>query len=134
MKPALQQITIHTFSLYATSLLYDGIVISGGLISMVIGGFLLTIGFKILKPILTIITLPFHMLSFGLFSALTITFTLYLISLVYSNIKIESFDFPGFVFLGFEIHSFYASIFLSYLIISVTIYLIGVTLTKLFKN
>lgn len=134
MRQVLQQTAINTFSLYAASLLYSGIVISEGLSSLVIGGFLLTIGFKILKPILTIITLPFHMLSFGLFSALNITFTLYLITLVYPRIEITSFDFPGFIFIGFEIHSFYASAFLSYLIISVTIYLIGVTLTKLFKD
>lgn len=123
MKGIIRNIALNSVSLYTTSLLFDGLILHGGIAALIMGGLLLAIGFKILKPILMVITLPFNLISLGLFSTCIIAFILFLITLVYPQIVIQPFHFDGFLFGGVEIHPFQVSLLLSYFVISVTIYL-----------
>lgn len=132
MKAILRNVLLYAFSLYLTTLLFHGLVLHGGTKTLIIGGILLAIGFKILKPILSIISLPFNLLSLGLFSILIIAFILFLITLVYPQIDVRPFTFSGISFWGIEIHKFYVSLLLSYVLISVTIYLITKAINWLF--
>lgn len=132
MKSVLRNILTYSFSLYLTQLIFSGLVLHGGFRTLFIGGILLAIGFKILKPIFSIITLPFNMLSLGLFSVVIIAFILFLITLVFPSLEVRAFNFNGFEFWGVEIHSFYVTTLLSYVFISVTIYLITKAINWLF--
>ena len=124
MRSILRNVLLYASSLYLTQLLLDGLVVHGGIEAFVFGGLLLAIGFKVLKPVLSIISLPFNLLSLGLFSIFIVAFIVFLITLVYPAIEVRAFLFPGISFWGIEIHSFQASLLLSYCIISATIYLI----------
>lgn len=124
MRGVIKNILLYAFALYITHLLFQGLIIHGDFKTFLIGGLLLAIGFKILKPVLSIISLPFNILSLGLFSIFIIAFIFFLITLVYPFIEIRPFLFPGISFWGLEIHPFKASLLLSYCIISATIYLL----------
>lgn len=132
IRPVLRNVLLNAFSLYVTTLLFPGLVIHGGLLSLIAGGFLLAIGFKILKPIISIVALPLNIVSLGLFSVVIVAFILFIITLLYPNIEVAGFYFKGFGVGTFEIHPFQVSLLLSYFIISVTIYLIDKMITWLF--
>lgn len=133
MKGIVRNIGLNAFSLYITSLIFDGLKLYGGPTTLIIGGLLLSIGFKILKPALSIIALPFQLLTLGLFSSCIIAFILFLITLIYTKIVVAPFFFEGFIFGGIEIHPFNVGLLLSYFIISVTIYLITKSIDWLFE-
>ena len=132
MKTILRNVLLYAFALYVTSLLLDGLVLQDGVRTLVIGGILLAIGFNIIKPILSVISLPFNLLSLGLFSILITAFILFLITLIYPPIEVKAFTFTGISFWGIEVHKFYVSYLLSYCLISVTIYLITKLINWLF--
>ena len=123
MKRVLQHIITNTAALYTASLLVSGLHIIGGIEGFLLGGFFLTVGDYIIKPILHIITLPLKLLTFGLFSFLINSISLFIISIIYKKINISSFYFQGISYKGFSIPGFNVSILLSYFIISGTIYL-----------
>ncbi len=134
MKGILRNVLVYAFSLYLTQLVFSGLLVHGGLRTFIVGGILLAIGFKIIKPILSIISLPFNMLTLGLFSILIISFILFLITLVYPPLEVVPFTFKGVTLLGIEIHKFYVSPLLSYVVISGTIYLITKLINWLFDK
>ena len=134
MKSILRNVLLYAFSLYITSILFEGLVLQDGLRTLIIGGILLAIGFNIIKPILSIISLPFNLLSLGLFSILITAFILFIITLIYPPIEVTSFTFTGISFWGIEVHRFYVSYLLSYCLISVTIYLITKLISWLFNK
>lgn len=132
MKAILRNVLLYAFSLYITQMLFAGLHLHDGIKTLIVGGILLAIGFKVIKPILSIISLPFNLLSLGLFSVLIIAFILFLITLIYPSIDVRPFTFSGISFWGIEIHKFYVSLLLSYILISVTIYLITKLISWLF--
>ena len=77
---------------------------------------------------------PFNLLSLGLFSVLITAFILFLITLIYPPIEVKPFNFTGLSLWGIEIHKFYVSLLLSYILISVTIYLITKLIFWLFHK
>ncbi|MDO8270009.1 MAG: phage holin family protein [Candidatus Levybacteria bacterium] len=132
MKGILRNVLLYAFSLYLTQMLFSGLVLHNGIRTLIVGGILLAIGFKIIKPVLSIISLPFNMLTLGLFSIVILAFILFLITLIYPSIEVRPFTFTGFSFWGIEIHRFYVSLLLSYALISGTIYLITKFINWLF--
>ena len=143
MRSILRNVLLYAFALYITQMIFSGLVLHGGLQTLIVGGILLTIGFKLLKPILSVISLPFNLLTLGLFSVVIIAFIIFLsndfikffcfFTLIYPPIEIRAFTFPGVVIWGVEIHKFYVTSLLSYILISVTIYLITKLIDWLFK-
>lgn len=134
MKKLLQQVFISGFSLYVTSFIFSGLKISGGLETIVVGGVLLTLGLTIIKPLIDIITLPFKLATLGIFSFLTNTLIIYMITLVYPKIKIDAFKFQGVSLYGFEIKPLFVSTLFAFLLISVTIYLISRLIAWVFSR
>lgn len=132
MKGIFRNVLLYGFSLYLTQIFFEGLIVHGGIRTYVIGGILLAIGFKILKPVLSILSLPFNIITLGLFSILIIAFIMFLITLVYPPIEIRPFTFQGMSVGGIEIHRFYVTSLLSYILISGTIYLITKTINWLF--
>lgn len=122
MKIIIQDILLSSASLYITSLLFSGLIVNGGIKSYVIGGLLITIGQYVIKPVLKVITLPFTLLSFGLFSFLINALVLLTIHYIYPNIEVKDFYFPGLDISMVHIPSFHVQLILSYLLISGTIY------------
>lgn len=132
MKGFLQETAINSVALYATLNLFSGLAVAGGFWGIFTAAILITIGFRILKPVINLITLPLNVITFGLFQALVVAFIVFLITLVYPQMQITEFQYNGAQFMGIIIQPFYVSLFLSYIIISVTIYLINRSLFWLF--
>ncbi len=124
MKDLLKSLFLNSFALYTTALLWDGLHIYGGLSVILIVGVLLTISRAVLDPLLQFITLPLRVLTLGLSNALTFGLILFILSFLYKKIEVTSFTFEGISLFGVSIQGFYVSILLSYIIISVTIYVI----------
>lgn len=134
MKQILKNILVNSFAIYITSLIFSGLIIKNGLSTLLIGGLLLAVISTILKPIVGIITLPFNLISFGLFSFITTLVSLLLITYFYNNIRISGFEFSGVSLWGFEIKRIFLSQILSFIVISATIYLINKAIYWLFSK
>ncbi len=132
MKGFLQEVAINSVALYAALSVFSGLAVGGGFWGIFTAAVLITIGFRILKPVINIITLPLNIITFGLFQILVVAFIVFLITLIYPQMQITEFQFEGARFYGIIISSFHVSLFLSYIIISGTIYLINRSLFWLF--
>lgn len=133
MRYFVQQYVILLTALYVTSTLFAGLALSGGIIQYLYDAALLVIGFIIVRPIINIIALPFNALTLGVFSIFSTVIVLFLLTLTDRNFIIQPFLFQGFSLGGFSIPEFHLNIFLSYLLISVTIQLIYKFLMNLFE-
>lgn len=132
MKGFLQGVTVNTATLFITLSMFSGLTIEGGFWNIFTTAVLITIGFKILRPVINIITLPLNVITLGLFQLLVIAFIIFLVALIYPQMQIDPFQFNGVQFFGITIQPFFVSLFLSYIIISGTIYVVNRTLFWLF--
>lgn len=121
MRYVLQQLVMATLALYIASTLFPGLVISGGFQGLLVASVLLVLGFIVIRPILTIVTLPLGFLTLGLFSIVITAVILFLVSVFDKGFLITPFTFPGIRIFILRVPSFHANILLSYVCISVTI-------------
>lgn len=73
------------------------------LLTVVLAGTFLTIINLTVKPLLSLVTLPFNFLTLGGFSWIINIAIIYLLTILLPNIKIVNFTFPGTDVLGFVI-------------------------------
>ncbi len=128
-----QQYVIFLTALYIASSLFAGLVLKGGVIQYLYDAVLLVLGFVIVRPIINIVALPFNALTLGVFSIFSTVIVLFLLTLTDRNFIIQPFVFNGISVSDFSIPAFHLNIFLSYLIISVTIQLVYKFLMNLFE-
>lgn len=133
MRYLAQQYVILLTALYVSSSLFAGLVLRGGLIQYLYDAALLVLGFVIVRPVINIIALPFNALTLGVFSIFSTVFVLFLLTITDKNFIIQPFTFAGLSISGFSIPEFHLNIFLSYLLISVTIQLVYKFLMNLFE-
>lgn len=119
-------------SLFLTPFIFNGISIENGATGYFFAALLLMLGLSILKPILDIIALPIRLLTLGFFPAIVTIVILYAMTIVDKGFSIHSFLFQGFSFLSISIPPFSVNLFLSYVLISVTIQLIFKTFQYVF--
>lgn len=122
MRELFKKIALNSFSLFLVSLLFSGLTISGGFINFLIAGGLLALFSIILDPIVKVVTLPFNILTLGLLSFLTVLVALFALTIFYPNVAVNAFTFNGFSLLGLSIGKIAFSRFLSFVVISATIY------------
>lgn len=116
------------------TLFLPGVKISGGMPAYIIGGAALSLMFLILKPILSIITLPLNFITLGTFSFLINVIILYLLTLIISNISISAFEFSGLKFAGFIVPKVFVNKFFAFVIASFFLSIIFTFLTWLIKK
>ena len=102
----------------------DGVRISGGLTTYIIGGVVLSLLFVIVKPILSLITLPLNIITLGLFSFLINAIILYLLTVLVPAVSVVGFRFKGLSFLGFVVPQVSVNIFFAFIIASALMSLI----------
>lgn len=122
MRQIAKKIVTNALSLFLVSLLFSGLVITGGFINYLIAGALLALFALILDPLVRIITLPFQIITLGLLSFLTIMVALWVLTIFYPPVTVYAFTFPGFSILGLTSGPIHFSRFLSFVLISATIY------------
>lgn len=115
MKTLLRNSLTYAFALFILTQIFPGVQVLGGNETYLIGGAVLAILFKVLKPILSIFSLPLNLLTFGTFSILVNVLILYLTTVLVPNISISAFTFPGLSIAGFIIPSFYLNTLFAYI-------------------
>lgn len=119
MKSLLRNTAINAFVLSLLPSIFKGFAITGGITTLVIGGFILTFMTIFLRPILKIITLPLNLVTFGAFSFIINAFLIYLLTIFVPQISIKTLEFPGLSFMGFVIPKVAFNQFLSYIVSSI---------------
>ena len=114
MKAIIRNIAIYTFALYLLPSIIPGVEISGGLLTLLVGGFALTLLFFIIKPILHVISLPVSILTLAIFSTITNLIVLYILTIFISGISIVPFSYPKTEILGFITPKIYFNMFFAY--------------------
>lgn len=118
MKGILRNTVLHAFTLFLLSEGLAGVKISGGVPTLLLAGFVLTLMNMTVKPILSLLTLPFNIATFGMFSFITNAFILYLLTVLIVQIKIVAFTFPGFTFAGFVVPEVYLNTFFAFVFVA----------------
>ncbi|QQG40621.1 MAG: phage holin family protein [Candidatus Levyibacteriota bacterium] len=116
MKSVLRNVVIQGGGLFATSILVPGLKISGGIETYLFGGLILSVISFFVKPILSLLTLPFNLATLGMFSFLTNALLLYLLTIIVTQITVVPFVFQGFSFAGFIIPEIAFNLFFSYVV------------------
>ena len=101
MKTILQSIGIYLLALYFIPQIVPGFTIEGGFQTLLIGAVVLALMFLVLKPILNIISFPVNVMTLGLFSIITNTLILYLLTILVPNITVQPFTYPRGHYFGF---------------------------------
>lgn len=134
MKSIIRRVVYYSVALFVTAQALEGVRVSGGLVTYIIGGAALSILFLLIKPILSIITLPLNIITLGLFSFLTNAIILYLLTILIPNISISAFKFSGFSFWGFVIPQFSINNFFAFVTASILLSIIVGFLKWLIKK
>ena len=116
MRGILRSTVFNSISLSILSQLLPGVKINGGIQVLLLSGLILSILFKVLKPILNIFSLPLNALTLGLFSFITNAILLYLLTIIVPNVVISGFTFNGFSFSGFIIPVLHLSTIWAYIV------------------
>lgn len=116
MKTLIRKTAFNAFALFVLSQLLDGVKIYGGLQTILIGGFILTILLIFVEPILNIISLPLTFVTLGLFSFLTHAFLFYILTILMPQITVTAFVFKGASFAGFVIPKIMLNTFFAYIV------------------
>jgi putative membrane protein len=83
-----------------------------------LGGLALTILFFVLKPILSLLTLPLNIITLGMFSFVINVIIFYLLTVFVTSITISAFTFPGLSLAGFVVPSLYLNTLFAFVLIS----------------
>ncbi|MFI5265683.1 MAG: phage holin family protein [Candidatus Levyibacteriota bacterium] len=124
MRYLLQQYVLALIALFFTPFIFNGLSVENGATGYLFAALLLALGTAILKPILEIVALPIRLLTLGFFPAIVTIFILYAMTIVDKGFSIHPFLFQGLSFLSISIPPFPVNLFLSYVLISVTIQVI----------
>lgn len=124
MKSLIRNLVFYSIALFLLPILLSGVKITGGIGTILFGGFTLTLLFMFIKPLLSIVTFPLNIITLGFFSFLVNMFLLYLLTVFVPAIKVKAFLFSGLEFAGFVIPQMQINIFVAFLIAAFVIYAI----------
>lgn len=125
MKSFLRNIAIYTLCLFFVTNLVDGASLSGGFWTLVSAGLVLTLFFVLLKPILSIITLPVNVLTLGVFNIFINALLLYLLTIFVTEFSIVTFTSTSTDIFGFVIPAIFFNTFFAYLYTAVVLTVIN---------
>ncbi|MCL4387286.1 phage holin family protein [Patescibacteria group bacterium] len=112
MKSLLRSVVINSLCLFFISQIIGGLIVKGGFGSYLFGGLALALLFLILKPILSLLSVPLNIITLGFFSVFTNIIIFYLLTVFVPAISISAFMFQGYVYAGFVIPKlFFNSLF-----------------------
>lgn len=122
MKGILRTIGINTLALLLTAVLIPGFHITASFSSLLSAGLLLTIISFVVKPILQILTLPFTIITLGLFSVVTNAVVIWILQRFVPTLLITTFTIQKIAIAGISIPKIeISSIILAYIVIAAVI-------------
>lgn len=124
MKTFLQNTITYAFSAYVTSIIFEGLRVSGGVKTFLLLGIFLTLAMLVVKPIVSALTIPFNILSLGLLSFLSVAVSLFIVGFFFHDFTVVPFNFGPYSFFAINISRYHLTPILSFLFISATIYIL----------
>jgi len=121
VKSFAQNITIYSLSLYILTFILNGVHVSGGWLNYALAGSVLYIMFRLLKPLLSLISLPLNFITFGMFSFITNAIILYLLTVFLPIVSIKAFTYQGISLAGFIVPKFYINTFFAFILASLVL-------------
>lgn len=121
MKTLLRTTLFYSLAVYFLPFMVHGVEVDGGLFTLFLLGFTLMILYSILRPVLSLISIPLNIVTLGLFSILVNAFLLYILTVLVPSITISAFEFQGLRFMGFVIPEMEIGTFFAYCLSAVTI-------------
>jgi putative membrane protein len=121
MKLLLRLVAINVLALFLLPYLVPGVSIEGGIVTLLFAGVIFTLMMYVLKPILNVISLPFNLMTMGVFSIFTNALILYLLTVFVTGIMIHSFTYPRTEIAGFIVPSIHLSTLFAFLAASVVL-------------
>lgn len=115
---------MYGLGLYLLPTIVEGASISGNINTYFWGGLLLTLMNLFFRPLITIVTLPLNLATFGLFSFVTNVVLLYLLTVLMPQISIHAFAFHGATIFGIVIPHVYFNPFLAFIAAALTLSLL----------
>jgi putative membrane protein len=129
MKSFLRNIIFNGFSLFILAQVLAGFKVIDGLPTYIVGGVVLTLLLKIVRPILNVLALPLNLVTLGLFSFIINAIIFYLLTVLVIGINISAFTFNGISYAGFIVPKFYVGTISAFILASLI-----QTLTVSFMN
>lgn len=114
-------IAIEVLAIFLLTQILPGVEVKGGLVTLLIAGFSLTILDLIVKPILNIISFPINLLTLGFFSIITNAIILYLLTVFVPNVIIKEFTFEGGTYGGVTVSEMEFTALMTFIIASVSL-------------
>jgi putative membrane protein len=118
VKPFIRNSLFNAFSIFFLSQVLPGVRVDGGIITFLLGGVALTFLFRLLRPVLNLLSMPLNLVTLGFFSFLTNVIIFYLLTILVVGISITSFTFPGISYMGFVIPEIYFNTLFAFIIVS----------------
>lgn len=132
MKKSARSFVISLLAFLVVAYFYPGFSYSNNLISLLLAALVFAALTIFVKPVIKLLSLPFNLLTFGLFSFFINVIVLYGVSYAIADFKINSFHFDGYTLSGFVIPSSDLSQLFSALLASFIIGLIATVLHWIF--
>lgn len=134
MKTLMRLIATNSLSLFLVSLFLPGLKINGEITTFISVGAILAVVSTLIDPVVKLLTLPFNILTLGLLSFLTTLTSLFLVTIFYKDIRVSDFTFGGISLFGLTIEKVFVSGFLSFVVISATIYFLNKFINWIFSK
>lgn len=119
MKGIARTVGINMLALFLTAVFIPGFHITATFFTFFTAGVLLTLITFIVKPILQILSLPFNIMTFGIFSVVTNAIVIWILQRFVPSLLITTFQIQRIAFWGFAIPKIeISSIILAYIVIA----------------
>jgi len=118
VKGLLRRFLFYTIALFVSTQVLSGFSLHGGLQVYIVTGVILSLMMLLLKPILQFLSIPFNIVTFGLFSFLINTIILFLLTIFVSQVTVSPFTLPSISFFGFVIPAIGLNKWFAYLVAS----------------
>ncbi len=133
IKPLLRNTAIYALSLYLLPAFISGVDIVGGVLTLFIAGIALSLLFIFVKPIFSVLTFPFNIMSMGIFSIITNALILYLLTVFVPNVSINAYKFSGVSLAGFSIEPIQINTIFAFIFAALALSAISGTIRWLMK-
>ncbi len=105
MKHLIRVLLFNLFALWFVKEVFPALVVSGGVFTMLSAALGLSLLMLIVKPILKILFIPFNFLTFGIAGLFINVVVIYILTLIFPEVQIIPYTFPGLSWQGFMIPS-----------------------------
>ncbi len=131
MKSLVRNTVFYAIALFLLQVSLGGVTVRGGIPTMLFGGFVLTLLFMFVKPVVSIITFPLNLITLGIFSWVVNVFILYLLTVFVPSIRIHAFVFQGVTLAGFVIPKTSLNLFFAFVLSALIVYVVTSVLSWL---